>query len=329
MSSSDYDVIIIGTGAGGGTLAHDSRRPASASCCSSAATTCRASRTTGARARSTSREVQHQGDVARQGRQGAASAHQLLRRRQHQVLRRGAVPPAPRGLRRAPAPRRRLARLADRLRRAGAVLHRGRAPLPGARRARRGSDRAAGERAVPATPPSATSRASSSCSDDFARARAAALPPAARHHAGRAEPARRAAASAAPPATATRAWCNAKSDAQVVCVDPALEYPNVTLLTNAYVARLETSASGREVTRGASWSGTASGRRYTADIVVVVLRRHQLRRAAAALGQRRASARAGQRLRRRGSPLHGPHQLGADGAVAVPQPDGLPEDASR
>ena len=41
----------------------------------------------------------------------------------------------------------------------------------------------------------------------------------------------------------------AKSDAQVVCVDPALEYPNVTLLTGAYVSRLETNASGREVTR--------------------------------------------------------------------------------
>src|SRR5512142_27726 len=36
----------------------------------------------------------------------------------------------------------------------------------------------------------------------------------------------------------------AKSDAQVVCVDPALEYPNVTLLTNAQVLRLETSNSG-------------------------------------------------------------------------------------
>jgi choline dehydrogenase-like flavoprotein len=40
----------------------------------------------------------------------------------------------------------------------------------------------------------------------------------------------------------------AKSDAQVVCVDPALEYPNVSLMTNARVERLETSASGREVT---------------------------------------------------------------------------------
>jgi choline dehydrogenase-like flavoprotein len=39
----------------------------------------------------------------------------------------------------------------------------------------------------------------------------------------------------------------AKSDAQVVCVDPALEHPNITLLTNAKVLRLETSASGREI----------------------------------------------------------------------------------
>jgi choline dehydrogenase-like flavoprotein len=44
---------------------------------------------------------------------------------------------------------------------------------------------------------------------------------------------------------------NAKSDAQVICVDPALEYPNVKLVTNEKVARLETSASGREVSR--SW----------------------------------------------------------------------------
>ena len=40
---------------------------------------------------------------------------------------------------------------------------------------------------------------------------------------------------------------HAKSDAQVLCVDSALEYPNVTLLTNALVKRLETDSSGREV----------------------------------------------------------------------------------
>jgi choline dehydrogenase-like flavoprotein len=42
---------------------------------------------------------------------------------------------------------------------------------------------------------------------------------------------------------------HAKSDAQVICVDPALKHPNVSLLTNAKVTRLETSPSGREVSR--------------------------------------------------------------------------------
>jgi choline dehydrogenase-like flavoprotein len=41
---------------------------------------------------------------------------------------------------------------------------------------------------------------------------------------------------------------NAKADSQVVCVDPALQYPNVTMLTNALVRKLATSPSGREVT---------------------------------------------------------------------------------
>jgi len=59
----------------------------------------------------------------------------------------------------------------------------------------------------------------------------------------------------------------AKSDAHVVCVEPALEFPNVTLLTGAYVARLETSASGREVTRVVVERGGAR-EIYGADIVV-------------------------------------------------------------
>ena len=48
------------------------------------------------------------------------------------------------------------------LRRPRAVLHRGRAPLPGARPARRGPDRGAGQRPVRATRRSSTSRGSSS-----------------------------------------------------------------------------------------------------------------------------------------------------------------------
>ena len=57
-----------------------------------------------------------------------------------------------------------LAGLADRLRRARALLHAGRAAVPGARCPGRGPDRAAGVGAVPLSRRSRTSRASSSSS---------------------------------------------------------------------------------------------------------------------------------------------------------------------
>lgn len=60
----------------------------------------------------------------------------------------------------------------------------------------------------------------------------------------------------------------AKADAQVLCVDPALEHPNVTLLTRAYVSRLETSASGRDVQRVIVEREGAT-ETYSGDIVVV------------------------------------------------------------
>ena len=60
---------------------------------------------------------------------------------------------------------------------------------------------------------------------------------------------------------------NAKSDAHIVCIEPALDHPNVTLLTNAYVTRLETSASGHEVARVMVKRGDQS-ESYSADIVV-------------------------------------------------------------
>jgi choline dehydrogenase-like flavoprotein len=60
----------------------------------------------------------------------------------------------------------------------------------------------------------------------------------------------------------------AKSDAQVCCVDPALEHQNVTLLTNTYVSRLETDSSGREVT-AVHVQRNGSQEVYSADIVVV------------------------------------------------------------
>jgi len=60
----------------------------------------------------------------------------------------------------------------------------------------------------------------------------------------------------------------AKSDAQVICVDPALAHPSVTLVTGAHVTRLETSASGREVTRIVVDRGGVT-EAYAAGIVVV------------------------------------------------------------
>jgi choline dehydrogenase-like flavoprotein len=60
----------------------------------------------------------------------------------------------------------------------------------------------------------------------------------------------------------------AKADAQVCAVDPALEHPNVTLLTNAAVKRLETSPSGREVT-GVVVERDGARETYAADVVVV------------------------------------------------------------
>lgn len=60
----------------------------------------------------------------------------------------------------------------------------------------------------------------------------------------------------------------AKSDAQVCGVEPALTFPNVTLLTNALVERLETSPSGREVTGVIVRRGNEV-ERFSADIVVV------------------------------------------------------------
>jgi len=60
----------------------------------------------------------------------------------------------------------------------------------------------------------------------------------------------------------------AKSDAQVTCVDPALRHPNVTLMTHAQVLRLETSATGREVT-GVVVRHHGADEVLRADVVVV------------------------------------------------------------
>jgi choline dehydrogenase-like flavoprotein len=62
---------------------------------------------------------------------------------------------------------------------------------------------------------------------------------------------------------------NGKSDAQVICVDPALAYGNVEMMTDAHVLRLETDASGRMVTTVVTELGDGSTVGYSADVVVV------------------------------------------------------------
>ncbi len=62
---------------------------------------------------------------------------------------------------------------------------------------------------------------------------------------------------------------NGKADAQVMCVDPALAAnPNLELLTNALVTKLETDAAGRTVT-GVCITRHGEQERYTADVVVL------------------------------------------------------------
>jgi choline dehydrogenase-like flavoprotein len=60
---------------------------------------------------------------------------------------------------------------------------------------------------------------------------------------------------------------NAKSDAHVVCVEPALDHPNVDLLTHCYVSHLETSPSGREVT-AVHVERNGEKETYSADLIV-------------------------------------------------------------
>jgi choline dehydrogenase-like flavoprotein len=61
---------------------------------------------------------------------------------------------------------------------------------------------------------------------------------------------------------------NAKSDAHTMCINPALAYDNVTLLTNAKVTKLVTDASGRTVTSVmVEHEGTMQS--FAGDLVVV------------------------------------------------------------
>src|SRR5438874_1303231 len=68
-------------------------------------------------------EIQHEGALAERRRDGTASAHELLRWRQHEILWRSSFPPARTRFWRNQTLRRHFTRLADFVRRTRAILH--------------------------------------------------------------------------------------------------------------------------------------------------------------------------------------------------------------
>ena len=106
-----------------------------------------------------------------------------------------------------------------------------------------------------------------------------------------------------------------KSDAEVLGVRPALEHPNVTLLTNSTVVKLETDEAGTAVTEVVV-ERDGGTERYAGGIVVLACGAANTAKLLLAVGERPAPERARQRLRPGRTELHVPQQLGGARAVA-------------
>ena len=104
-----------------------------------------------------------------------------------------------------------------------------------------------------------------------------------------------------------------KSDADVLGIRPALEQPNVTLLTNAVAERLETNSDGTAVT-GVVVDHDGATETLTADVVVLACGAANTAKLLLRVGHRPASQRACQRLRPGRPQLHVPQQPGRAGA---------------
>jgi choline dehydrogenase-like flavoprotein len=117
---------------------------------------------------------------------------------------------------------------------------------------------------------------------------------------------------------------NGKADAQIICVDPALENPNVRLLTGVYVKCLDTDASGRVVTK-VLVERDGHSEEYSADHRGRFMWSGQLRCAPAALCQRQALEWAREQFGGGGAPLHAAQQLRLDGHFQTAESDRIPE----
>ena len=264
------------------------------------------------------------GHVVRRERQALPARCPLRRRWSDEDVRRCAVPASQGGLRRAAASRRHLAGLADRLRRAGAVLHARGAALPRPRRAGRGPDRASFERAVPA------SRRVARAADPAARrrprgSRLPAVPRAVRGHARRVEPAvldlhplrdlRR--LPVPRPCEVGRRGARRSAGARA----PERDAPDER---EGHEARHERAGhrghrGGRRAGRG---RGAVRGRHRRRR-----MRRRQHGQAAVAVGERQAPERPRQRLGSGRPQLHVPRLDGRPCSLARGEHDRVPEDA--
>ena len=323
-----YDVIIIGSGAGGGTLARHLAPSGKRILLLE-------------RGDWLPREPQNWSDqdvfvdnryvsaghLVRRERQAVPAAGPLLRRRRDEALRRGPLPASQGGLRRAAAtttasrrPGRSpttssspTTRWPSSSTRCTARAARTRPSRPRARRTR--------------IPPCRTSRGSSS-------SRTTSRPPGYRPFhapcgdpAQRVEPAVHRPASAVRPATASRASCTRSRTPRCSAFGRRSSTRTSTLLTNARVVRLETNGAGTAVTRGRrrarrrprsgsppTSSCVACGAANTAKLLLAV-------------GERQAPERSRQRLRPGRPQLHVPRLDGRARALARGEPDRLSEDA--
>ena len=128
-------------------------------------------------------------------------------------------------------------------------------------------------------------------------------------------------------------WCDgypcmvhAKSDAETIAVRPLLMAPNVTLLVEAEVRELQTDASGGSVT-GVVVSRGGQGRDVLGGHRRAVGRRVEQRQDPPPVSQRPAPQRTRQRLRPGRAQLHVPQLQGRRCAGQGAQRHGLPEDA--
>ena len=216
--------------------------------------------------------------------------------------------------------------LAHLLRRVRAVLHAGRAALPGARRARRGPDRAARERALPV--PGGVPRAAHPAAVRRPRRGAGYHP----FHAPCGVLLDEANMPFSPCircATCDGFPClvHAKSDAEVLGRPAGPRAPERHPADErAWRSGCTTDAAGTAVT-GVVVDHDGERRTFTADIVVVSAGAANSREAAAGVGQRPAPQRAGQRLGPGRPQLHVPQQRGRAGDLEGAEPDEVPEDA--